>query len=101
MPLPDGFTIPTPNIPAPPANPIVIPQPPVTETVEKPALSNKELALLVGVPVVTLCVAGGLYYYYSQSSDDDGKETEVDGAPVAVVTPLENSTENTQEDTRV
>jgi len=91
MPLPNNFTIPAPNIPAPSTNHLV------TATVEKPTLSNKELALYVGVPVVTLCVAGGLYYYYSKSSDD-GKNTD-DGAPVAVVAPL--AKEDAERDTQV
>lgn len=44
-------------------------------TSEKPTgLSAKELALYVGVPVATICVAGGIYYYYSKKSSGDTKK---------------------------
>lgn len=64
----------------------------VSKTVKPAGLSAKDLALYIGVPVGTLCVAGGLYYYYTKKSDPkEGilKLTEsVDGkTPVAVVAP--------------
>lgn len=64
----------------------------VTKTEKPTGLSAKDLALYIGVPVATLCVAGGLYYYYTKNSDPkEGilKPTEsVDGkTPVAVVAP--------------
>ena len=75
MPLSSGFSVPAPKFVAPPA-PVAIN---VGESVEKPNLSAKDLALYVGVPVATLCVAGGLYYYYSKSSkDDEEKSSEED-----------------------
>lgn len=64
----------------------------VTKTEKPTGLSAKDLALYIGVPVATLCVAGGLYYYYTKKSDlKEGilKPTESgDGkTPVAVVAP--------------
>lgn len=64
----------------------------VTKTENPTGLSAKDLALYIGVPVATLCVAGGLYYYYTKKSDlKEGvlKPTESgDGkTPVAVVAP--------------
>ena len=52
---------------------------------EKPNITAKELALYIGVPVATLCVAGGIYYYYSKKTSP-GKD-ESDGTSVAVSTP--------------
>lgn len=95
MPLSSGFSVPTPTFPTKPQ--ITTPQPPIvpvpsvpTESVEKPSLSAKDLALYVGVPVATLCVAGGLYYYYTKSKSGDGSNGEGDEeTPVAVVAPME------------
>lgn len=105
MPLPTGFSVPAPKLAAPPVATPPVPVPPVAEAVEKPSLSAKDLALYVGVPVATLCVAGGLYYYYTKS-DDDAKDTTDggEGAPVAVVAPMESDKrkqETVEEDTRV
>ena len=37
-------------------------------TQEKSSLTPKEVALYVGIPIASLCIAGGLYYYYCKSS---------------------------------
>lgn len=95
MPLSSGFSVPTPTFPTKP--PITAPQPSVvplpsvpTESVDKPSISAKDLALYVGVPVATLCVAGGLYYYYTKSkSGDESKGDGDEDTPVAVVAPME------------
>eukprot|EP00111_Clytia_hemisphaerica_P011292 TCONS_00033062-protein len=104
MPLPTGFSVPAPKLAAPPVATPPVPVPPVAEAVEKPSLSAKDLALYVGVPVATLCVAGGLYYYYTKSDDDAKDATDGgEGAPVAVVAPMESDKgkqETVEEDTR-
>ncbi|XP_057302474.1 mitochondrial import receptor subunit TOM70-like [Hydractinia symbiolongicarpus] len=68
-------------------------------TSEKTGLSTKELAIYIGVPVATLCVAGGLYYYYTKKTSTSETQTKsvkgTDGAPVAVVTPQITSGEET------
>ena len=94
MPLSSGFSVPTPTFSS---KPLIAATPPVpsisvpTESVDKPSLSAKELALYVGVPVATLCVAGGLYYYYSKSKGGDKSGEEAgEETPVAVVAPMEN-----------
>lgn len=110
MPLSSGFSVPTPTFPTkPPITPLqpsAVPLPSVqTESVEKPSLSAKELALYVGVPVATLCVAGGLYYYYTKSKGgDESKEDGDKETPAEVSTPLEkqnNRSEKSVEVTKV
>jgi len=60
-----------------------------TPTVDKTGLTAKELALFIGVPVATICVAGGLYYYFNKKTDESTSEATVqkNNAPVAIVSP--------------
>lgn len=63
---------------------------------ERSGLSVKELALYVGVPVATVCVAGGLYYYFSKSKTSTPQQkaaTENDNT-----TPLSSTEATANED---
>lgn len=72
MPLSSDFSLPSPPTP----QDISVDKGAVPSIGKLNDLTAKDLALYVGVPIATICVAGGIYYYYTKKTGDEEASTE-------------------------
>lgn len=57
---------------------------------QEKSLTSKEIALYVGIPIASLCIAGGIYYYYTKKSVKLEQFPDNQNASEYILVPNEN-----------